>query len=141
MGDKTKIVEKAGTAVARLLINKDPWSNSICWRTDCELCKYEDKGTRCNTKSITYQNTCQLCLRRGTNSVYIGESSRTLYKRSQEHFQEARNVKMKDKSHMQIHAAEEHDGEVNFKIKVLKPHRSAMERQIGETVKIKLNLK
>ena len=42
---------------------------------------------------------------------------------------------------MAIHADEAHGGQIKFKFRVLRAYRSAMERQIAETVKIKLSSK
>ena len=39
---------------------------------------------------------------------------------------------------MAEHAKDAHEGNINFKFKVLNSYRSSMERQIAETVKVKL---
>ena len=68
---------------------------------------------------------------------YIGETGCTLYERSSEHRMDAE--KKKDSSHIWKHWALSHPDMVTqppFTFKVLKVHRSALERQLHEAIKI-----
>ena len=69
---------------------------------------------------------------------YIGETSRSAYERGKEHFTAFRDLN--EQSHMLKHALLKHDGielkKIEFGMRVTESFRSAIERQIGEAVKI-----
>ena len=68
----------------------------------------------------------------------MGESARSLYERAGEHHKDSLSEKRQKASHMAEHAKDAPVGNINFKFKVLNSYRSSMERQIAETVKVKL---
>ena len=72
---------------------------------------------------------------------YIGESSRSCYERGWEHQGDC--DQLKPGSHMLKHIIDKHGGkqpgEVQFKMRAIKFHRSAFERQIQEAVMIQAN--
>ena len=98
--------------------------------------------------SILYENVCHQCnpeaqkkaplkeVRMDVPSVYVGESSRSMYERGGEHWQDWRAKK--PSSHILKHQEEVHDGdeEAKFTLRVVKSFRSALARQVGEAVRI-----
>ena len=67
----------------------------------------------------------------------MGETARTTFERGLEH--ERDRVAEKDSSHMHQHIQEEHaehPGQVGFAMKVIRSHKSALNRQINEAVLI-----
>ena len=122
VGLKLKFVEKAGTPFGDLLCKKNPWAGKDCSRESCLICEEGKKNPNCKRRNLTYQNTCQLCLKDGRSSIYIGESSRSFKERMGDHY---RDVKTKEDCHMRHHAVTEHEGKVDFKAKVRGFYRSA----------------
>ena len=104
----------------------------------------------CSCEGILYTATCQKC--EGTPSVYIGDPSRTLYVRGNQHRSDfARmkravgpnnNVRDKLSSFIMDHQEEFHgddgvDQVADIKFTLLSKHRDLMDRQIMEAVHIK----
>ena len=89
-------------------------------------------------KSIVYESACQVCHESGSkDGIYIGESGRSLYERSKEHLEDAKNHK--DSSHIWKHWALCHQDlmvQPVFKFKVIRIHKSCLDRQLHEAVKI-----
>ena len=105
----------------------------------------DEKVPSCRRSNITYKRTCRLCLAVGNHTVYIGESSRSLHERFNEHAEDIQ--KTPDTSHMATHLMtshlnnwEEHvetgDPWKCFKVEIFKTHRTAFSRQIHEAVAI-----
>ena len=71
-------------------------------------------------------------------SVYVGESSRTIFERSREHWNDWRS--RSDKSHILKHQDDAHEGnqEPRFMMRTVRFYRSALSRQVGEAVRIML---
>ena len=71
-------------------------------------------------------------------TLYVGETSRSLFERTSEHWQAADS--MKEESHMVQHMEESHKGEgkPEFNFKVVKTFKTALDRQIGEAVRIEM---
>ena len=137
-GYTVRPVESGGTPLSRLF-NLD-LAGGRCQRADCLVClSHTGMGSsRCMKKSIVYRSSCQVCqVDRSDQGSYIGENGRTLYERSSEHRMDAE--KKKDSSHIWKHWALSHPDMVTqppFTFKVLKVHRSALERQLHEAIKI-----
>ena len=96
-----------------------------------------DVGIHCRQRNWTYVNTSLTCKSSGKNSIYIGETCRSLMERHGEHLADLKAKS--EKSHMFNHVKDEHCGVANFQIKPIKTHRSSMMRQISESIAIKLN--
>ena len=152
-GYRVKLVERPGTQISRILCQRNPWAGDDCGRPDCLVCgDGEEGGGDCRRRNITYINTCITCLNRRKAGVpgggaetgvgsgvarYIGESGRSGYERGLEHMEGLR--KGQEDSHMFKHKLMEHpDEEVNFRMKILKKHKSAFERQVTEAVLIEM---
>ena len=109
-----------------------------------------DKKEDCVRRNVLYESECVECgqgedvtdntlERKGKEaSLYVGETARSLFERSQEHWQAAEQKK--EESHMVQHAMETHKGErlPMFKFKVVRSFRSALDRQIGEAIRIEM---
>ena len=101
--------------------------------------QHNGKGSsRCKRKSVTYETICQVCLQQGSDlGSYVGETGRSLYERSREHLADAKN--RRSGSHIFKHWASAHPDllrQPEFKFKVLRVHKTAMDRQIHEAIRI-----
>ena len=69
---------------------------------------------------------------------YIGETGRSVYERGKEHSKD--REKWEKGSHMLKHIVLEHEGEeessIEFRMKIVRTHRSSFERQIYEGIRI-----
>ena len=95
----TKVIERPGRTIHTGLAPNNPFPRQICHRTDCpyavsgELCK-----ERCLLVGLVYKGTCTICEYQQEDDripeeerikeLYIEESSRTLYARTQEHIRD-----------------------------------------------------
>ena len=163
-GYRIKIVEEAGEKILDILHSSNPWKGEICGRSNCWLCETKEmteKGKKqdCSKRSIVYETWCETCLRQemmkideGENDEqekmrkkqnikvhkYIGETARSAYERGIEH----KNAleKLDEDSHMLKHIANYHENEeiedIRFGMRVVKYTRSALERQVLESVRI-----
>ena len=137
-GRKVKLVEKTGDQLKSLIWKSDPLGGIECWDLDCVVCQEETERQICRKKNVVYTSTCLKCKEKGETWVYVGETSRSLAERAGEHRQDLKDEK--EHSHMFTHREEKHQGEeqVRMKFSVAKVCRSALERQVRETVCIKL---
>ena len=159
-GYKMKIVERAGDSLEGLLHKSNPWSGADCAREKCLL--YETKQTNprienqsCTKRNIVYETWCETCRKQAEDKqedgsrneikkyLYIGESARSCYERGLEHVNDCEQLK--PGSHMLKHVLDKHDGqqpgEIEFRMRVLKYHKSAYERQVHEAVMIQASSK
>ena len=69
-------------------------------------------------------------------TLYVGETSRSIFERSREHWDDWRS--RKEESHIRRHQEAEHggDGAPKFIMRVVKFSKTALSRQIGEAVRI-----
>ena len=45
LGDRIKVVERAGTQLKNLLWKPDPWNGTGCMTVDCQVCSEEDQDS------------------------------------------------------------------------------------------------
>ena len=123
LGFKLKVVENAGTSLGQMLSNKNPWAGSKCGRPDCFPCKQQTEHVEnCGIQNVVYESRCNVCNleekgkkektledKRPLPSIYVGESSRILKERINEHH--ADYNKMQEDSHMLKHWCESHRDE------------------------------
>jgi hypothetical protein len=154
---EVKIVEKAGDKLQHLLSNTNPWSGSACSRGDCVTCgQGGDRLPNCTQRNILYESSCLVCNpegswadknKEGTDSladsreqpsIYVGESSRSIYERSKEHWRDTTG--RLEESHMHKHWISSHqaEGEPTFAFKLVRKYRDSLSRQVGEAVRIQL---
>ena len=96
-----------------------------------------------------YENVCAACnpgagkkgeleqVKNDTPTLYVGETSRTVYERSKEHWGAWRSGK--EDSHIKKHQENNHGGggSPKFMMRVVGYYKSALSRQIGEAVRIR----
>ena len=66
----------------------------------------------------------------------MGESCRSLYERTSEHWTDA--MANKETSHMVDHLEKDHGGEggIDFKFRVVKSFKTSLDRQVAEAIRI-----
>ena len=141
-GFRFKVVERAGTNLEKILHKSNPWAGKDCGRVKCLLCetkgKSDEQPQSCSKRNTVYKITCEECEKLGQKGVYIGESARSCYERGKEHLEARENLKPDSHmlKHVLLHHREKDIREVKFKMRSLKFHKSAFERQIHEAVAI-----
>ena len=101
---------------------------------------------QCTKSSVLYENVCGKCNGGAAakkelkevkdGSLYVGESSRSIYERSKEHWSDYRGGL--EKSHIKRHQDLSHNGEEpHFVMRTVAFYRTALSRQIGEAVRIR----
>ena len=137
LGHRVKLVEKCGKKLKSLLWRADPWGGVTCMDLSCPLCSEDGDKPVCKVSNAIYSNTCKVCKKEGKSAQYIGETSRTLLERSKEHVRDRGDHKKT--SHMREHASEYHPWEeVQYKFDLLRSCSTPLERQVCESVTIKL---
>ena len=135
---RVKIIERVGTSLESILCSKNPWSQEMCGRRDCHVCKEGSKSLgQCRKEGVIYSLTCQVCARKGVRKKYWGETGRSSYERCKEHWDLWRN--RKESSCLWKHSMEEHGGglkEEDVLVKVEEQSRTTLSRQVGEGVRI-----
>ena len=152
LGFGIKIVERTGSNLKSKFPQASLWEGSKCGREKCVTCEQGAEVTApCTRKSLVYENICGECNQgakgkeevTGGNpdipSIYVGETSRTIFERANEHWGAALgSTAARSKSHMAKHQEMVHEGrEPKFIMRVVKFHRTALSRQIGEAIRIR----
>ena len=151
MGFRLKVVEKTGTKLKDMFSPTNVWGGSKCEREDCTTCTQgcEDLPD-CTRRSIVYESICSKCnpgakeqgplrnINKDVPSVYVGETSRSIYEHAGEHWNSYR--KRNTDSHIWKHHLVHHDGEgepeMVFKM-VGKFKTALITRQFTEAVTIR----
>ena len=117
---------------------------------ECTTCSQgAEKLPNCKKASLVYENVCKRCnpgadskkelveVKNDVPTIYVGETSRSVFERSREHWGAWRS--QKEDSHILRHQVAEHDGEENpqFTVQVVKYYKTALSRQLGEAVIIR----
>ena len=133
---RIKMVERGGKSIKEIFATTNPWARDGCSREDCLPCMGErGRGGDCQKENICYRVFCLECGLANVKAEYTGESSRTSYLRGREHLEGL--ARRSDKNALWKHCVECHGGrEVQFRMKVLRGHRSPLTRQIQEGVEI-----
>ena len=125
---KLKVVERSGTRLKDLLCKSNPFDRDVCLdSTVCNLCKI--KTGLCKKREPVYCIECRDC---EEEYKYIGETSRSLGERFEEHL-----ACMNDKQSVFFnHKTECHSGlNFNYTVSVLNTHiGDPMRRQVSEAV-------
>ena len=115
LGFRFRGVERAGSSLASLLSNKNPWKGTACGRAKCHTCRQNtEKLEQCTKSNVVYESRCVSCNgqekgkddinlkeSRELPSIYVGETSRSLMERTQEHHRDYE--KNTNDSHMVKH--------------------------------------
>ena len=146
-----RVAERGGTTLGSMLSNKNLWTGTECGRKECKTCCQKgEKREDCIRRNILYESECERCvtwkvsdkeMKRtgGVPSLYVGESARSLFERSTEHWQAAHMKK--EESHMHQHMVEEHRKEIDrpeFRFRVVRAFKTALDRQIAEAIRIEM---
>ena len=126
---------------------------SVTYETWCETCKTgkylkkkksenilekEDEDKENEGERVIIKKEREKEIIKGPIYRYIGESSRSTYERGSEHLADLE--KRRPRSHLLRHCVEVHEGkdpdEIDFRMKQLRSHTSAFERQLYEAVLI-----
>ena len=149
LGCRIRAVEKTGTPLARQFSLTRLWEGMRCGRDDCTPCNQEGEELYpCMRRNVTYLNIFLKCNPGGGKkvmelnektafpSVYVGETGRSLYERGKDHWRDSRLKP--EESHIHKHHQVHHGGEGDplFHLRPAVFHRSALNRQITEAVKI-----
>ena len=149
LGFRTKVVERTGTSMKQAFSNTNPWSGEACGRVDCvTYMQGGEEKPSCTTRNLVYENICLKCnpeaskkgelVQHNTEvpSIYVGETSRSIKERAKEHWDSYRSKNQDSHilKHHEIHHGSQ--GEPAFIMKVVKFHRSALSRQVGEAIRI-----
>ena len=150
LGFRVKVAERAGRPIGSMFPLTSLWEGAQCGRELCVTCNQEvEEMPPCSKKNLVYENICLQCnpgaskggeletVKEGAPSIYIGETSRSIFERSREHWEGAR--KWEDKNHMVQHQKIEHGGEQEpvFAMKVIRFYKTALARQVAEAVRIR----
>ena len=140
-GYQVKYVECSGRRLSKMFpVNVVA---SKCFRMDCGVCLDGDgkKATLCQVKNVVYQADCMLCVESCTDKPdegkYVGETSRTLKERVDEHRKSFN--RMENKSFMLKHWAGSHPDVIEppkFKFSVVRAHKDPLSRLVHEAVRI-----
>jgi hypothetical protein len=120
-GTKIKLVQKGGKTTASALLKSNPFPRNHCGRPKCIPCiQGGEEGSRgqCYDGGLGYIGGCTRCPEASKalgakgkdikEALYHGESSKTLFRRTLQHFE--KYIKKQEKSWMWNHVAEEHEG-------------------------------
>ena len=142
-GLKFKVLEKGGVTIKHKVQVSNPTATPGCPETDCVACRTErGKGGSCRKGNIQYEMECRLCKEEtdrqtdADRTVYIGETSRNLFTRGQEHLYKYETAD--SESFMAKHQEENHDDRpAVFDAKVTGMYRDCLSRQVAEGVSIR----
>ena len=149
-GYRAKLVEGNGVPLSRMI--PSPTTKDMCDRRElCQVCVGSQGTTRCQVRNVVYVSECLDCWvensqnqdpTSGTRQIYIGETSRSLRERSDEHILGAN--RMDDDNFVSKHWQAIHpemESPPKFIFKVHRVHRDPLSREIHEALliqKIKL---
>ena len=118
-GYRVRIAETSGSQLCRLLPSTNPWGQGDCSRPDCYTCSQEGENkVNCKERNIIYESACILCNGdrfekkskwesfKEMTAVYVGETSRSIFERAGEHWQDVKSGKIE--SHMWKHWQTDH---------------------------------
>ena len=135
-GVDIKVVERAGLKMRSLMPGLK--KQDKCSRDDCLIHANGGRGP-CNKPGVVYRGQCITCKESGTSAIYIGESSRSGYKRGREHLAAMRNPGRYQSNAFSKHIREVHGGNpdsTKFKMDIIRSYDKPLERQVREGVEI-----
>ena len=129
-----KVKERSGTSIKRQLSKSDPFKNKSCAGENCNICTTNTNNNtthiNCKTRDVVYEITCEC------GDQYIGETSRSISERYNEHIASMRRKEKQSVLHRHL-VEKQHDINTNFKLRVLANcPKDAMLRQVTEAVYI-----
>ena len=154
----TKVLEGGGRSVKSVLGRTNPFPRATCGRLDCPLA--DDQGgcrEKCYSEHVGYVGECTRCqteqLGQGVTEEmvvareYDGESGRTLYTRSNQHYGDYSTHVVGDKrekisSWMWDHTLDAHGGHISdnpredYRFRLVGVFKDCLSRQLEEAVRI-----
>lgn len=106
---KIKVVEKMRKTIKKELQRSNPFRKENCSRKDCVLCE-KNMDIDCRTRGCVYEIQCKECKKK-----YIGQTGRSIYERTKEHFKDWRD--QKDGSILLEHSKKYHQNE-SFEVEI-----------------------
>ena len=136
-----RVVERGGTKMKNILVQKNPFPPQKCQINFCPFCN-KDKNIEisqenrfhCSSHNVGYVIECQSCKR-----VYHGETSRKASVRAIEHCKQVQ--KEDEESPLVKHIKLEHPGGSKFTLKITGQFYNALSRQANESVRIQNSAK
>ena len=126
---KVKVIEKGGRSMKQILQRSDVAMGGGCGRTDCVVCKSDDRGL-CSKEGVGYMVWCPTCEEDGQPARMHGETGRCARVRIAEHFDAMDQGRS---SNLREHCDDVHDGErVEFACKVTRVFMDPLTRQLDE---------
>ena len=148
-GTSIKVVECPGEPILRDLAPNNPFRMESCMRDRCPFMESDRKCSgKCYRESIVYSAECLQC--DSIKAFYVGESSRTLYTRKNQHSNDLKKA-IKDSeagildphsSWILDHIRSSHptvswkESDSMFQFALLSSHRDPLTRQTYEAVRI-----
>ena len=122
---KIKVQERAGISLKRLLSRSNPFRSAHCENLNCNICTRTDR-INCKQRDSVYEIKCSC------GDSYIGETSRSISERFNEHITKKNSV-------LQRHANEKHhDTHQQYELQLITTcQQDAMLRQVSEAVYIR----
>ena len=157
-GTKVKVLERPGPLLMSDLSRNNPFPRQSCNRAHCPLVRNgNDCLEKCSKESVLYKAVCVRC-NQAQNDVdpgkvvdmtYIGETSRTLLVRSNQHLRDYHKALRQGETAMsndQVtswmfqHSILEHGGpqdpKRDYKFDLIRTQRDPLSRQIEEAIRI-----
>ena len=133
-GIRFNIIESGGATIKSKLQKSNPTAAPGCDKEECICCEEgRGKGGQCHRTNINYEIKCMLCPKE-SRPTYIGESSRNLITRMDEH----QGAIHREGSFMRKHMEEMHRGqEPRFRARVTHTNKDCLTRQVREGVIIR----
>ena len=132
LGFRVKLAERVGQQLGSKFSPSTVWDGTKCGRSDCVTCEQgveELPPCTMTYENVLYENICVECNPGGSNkgelerpredipTIYVGETSRSLFERAKEHWAGVKGVA--PKNHMVKHVTLEHGGrEPRFVLKL-----------------------
>ena len=112
--------------------------NCGCQSGDCQACRGgPGLGGDCRRSNGLYKMDCCLC-EEEERCTYVGETSRNLYTRVQEHMSKYQSRKTRADSFIHTHQNERHAGQpAEFEAKLIGSFKDCLSRQMSEGVHIR----
>ena len=95
-----RLIQRPQSSLKNLLVESRPYDKACKDTTKCNVCRNSPStpNSHCSQKDIVYSIKCDLC--HDNDAVYIGETSRPLSQRFQEHYRSAANPTAKSYKNM-----------------------------------------
>ena len=141
VGLNIRVIEKAGISIKQELVKSDPFQRRTCENSECSVCSVTNKKVNCKKRDTVYKLSCNGSHdgQNGEVGNYIGESSRSICERVEEHVLRYDNCD--PKSVLYNHIKDAHRCEKQtFNVEILANHPGdPMLRQVREAIEIETN--